>query len=759
MSLDSHRMATARKRYLVAPSPSVLAAALGAGLFLPVATTGLAAENPAPTTPVQLGTFQVEGENPNTQTEETTLSRMPGTVQDTPQMINVISPEVLRQQNVTTLDQALRNVPGITVTIGEGGGGLNGDQFRIRGFDAKDDIYVDGLRDFGVYTRDAFNYESIEVIKGPSSAMFGRGTTGGAINTSSKTPRLEQLVEGTAGVGSGPYYRATGDVNYPITDTIGVRLNAMFQSQELVDRDHVESRRWGIAPSIGFGIDTDTEFSLSYLHQTDERQPDYGVPVVVRPGDEYGRPITEFGVPRSNYYGFDKDRDNSDVDIFTAKFSSTLNEQLNIFSDSRLGIYTRQFTPSPTSCNATCVTNFFDGDPGTVPLVTTGGPGPYAQDTWGMQNITAAVWDGMTGSLRTQIVGGFDLSYQHNKRRSFLYTPSRNTGLPARGLLDPYFNGPYTIGPIVDPTANERLETEGRTYAAFVNARLWLNEQWSVTGGVRLESHNVDHATITQGGVVTAVEANSEMANPKASIIYERNEDQTFYISWARSSVPQGTSIASAPTSVSSTTAGLEPERNEIWEAGAKINFFNGGLGVSTSVFRVQKNNAKELDEFGDVLLQSGEKQRTFGVEVGVSGQLAPGWFITANYTYLDGEILEAFTGTPPLPNTAVIGNPVAFVSKNAASLWTTYDPAMVPGLQVGAGLTYRDGVFLNNTALNKVPFNLSFDALIAYQYENWRFALNGNNLTDRLNYDGLWSNRVIPAVGRNFIFSVSASL
>jgi catecholate siderophore receptor len=83
----------------------------------------------------------------------------------------------------------------------------------------------------------------------------------------------------------------------------------------------------------------------------------------------------------------------------------------------------------------------------------------------------------------------------------------------------------------------------------------------------------------------------------------------------------------------------------------------------------------------------------------------------------------------------------------------------MVPGLQVGAGLTYRDGVFLTNTALNKVPFNLSFDALIAYQYENWRFALNGNNLTDRLNYDGLWSNRVIPAVGRNFIFSVSTSL
>jgi len=745
-----------RRCAAILPSPCVLAAAVSAGLLFPLPAQAQGAATPAGES-VLLGPLRIEDRNANTQTGDNALSRMPGTVQDTPQMINVISPEILRQQNVTTLDQALRNVPGITVTIGEGGGGLNGDQFRIRGFDAKDDIYVDGLRDFGVYTRDSFNYESIEVIKGPSSAMFGRGTTGGAINTNSKTPRSEDFADATAAIGNGSFYRATADVNHAVTGTIGVRLNAMFQSQDMVDRDRVESRRWGIAPSIGFGLDTDTEFTLGYLHQTDERQPDYGVPVVTRPGDAYGRPVTDFGVPRSNYFGFDKDHDNTDVDIFTGKFASTLNDALSIFSDTRLGIYSREFTPSPGSCNATCVTNLFDGDPGTVPLVTMGGPGPYAQDTWGMQNITAALWDTMMGSVRTQFVGGVDLSYQHNKRRSFLYTPSRGS-LPDRELFDPYFVGPYTIGPITNPTSNERLETEGSNYAAFLNARVWFTEQLSLVGGLRFERHNVDHSTITQAGVITTVEANSEMINPKASLVYERNEDQTFYVSWARSSVPQGTSVASAPTSVNSSTAALEPEVNEIWEAGAKINFFEGALGVSASVFQVTKNNAKQVDEFGDLLLQSGERQRTKGLELAVSGEILEGWFINANYTYLDSKILEAFTGTPPLPNAAVIGNGVPFVAKNAFSLWTTYDPAMVPGLQLGVGATYRDSVYLNNTALNKAPYNLTFDALISYAFDNWRISLNGNNLADRLNYDGLWSNRVIPSAGRSFVLTVGAS-
>src|SRR5690348_1454641 len=158
-----------------------------AGVLL-AAAGALIAPARADDAPIVLGPVKVEDANShNNNTHGTGLNVVPTTVQDTPQAINVIDAEQMRQQGVTSLEQALRNVPGITVSIGEGGT-LAGDQFKIRGFDAKDDVYLDGLRDFGAYTRDSFNYEEVQVLKGPSGLMFGRGTTGGAINTLSKSP-------------------------------------------------------------------------------------------------------------------------------------------------------------------------------------------------------------------------------------------------------------------------------------------------------------------------------------------------------------------------------------------------------------------------------------------------------------------------------------------------------------------------------------------------------------------------------------------
>jgi len=191
-----------RKRLLLAAASPIALAAWGAALLMAFPSPARSAEAEADQ-PIELGPLRVEDANANALNRDTGLARLPGSVQDTPQTINVIPQEVLQQQAVTTLDQALRNVAGITMGVGEGGGSFNGDQFRIRGFDAKDDIYIDGLRDFGVYTRDSFNYESVQVLKGPSSLLFGRGTTGGGINVQSKIPLLEDFSAGTASGGSG----------------------------------------------------------------------------------------------------------------------------------------------------------------------------------------------------------------------------------------------------------------------------------------------------------------------------------------------------------------------------------------------------------------------------------------------------------------------------------------------------------------------------------------------------------------------------
>jgi catecholate siderophore receptor len=203
----------------------------------------------------------------------------------------------MRQQAVTTLGDALKNVPGITIAIGEGGT-LAGDQFKINGFDAKDDVYLDGLRDFAAYTRDSFDYEEVQVLQGPSGLMFGRGTVGGAINTISKTPFLGEKYVLHAEGGNGNHVRATADLNYQLSDTAAVRLNMMFTDTGVVDRDLTHSTRWGIAPSIALGLGTDTNFILNWLHQQTAARPDYGIVVASPPNSIYAEPASEFGVPK-----------------------------------------------------------------------------------------------------------------------------------------------------------------------------------------------------------------------------------------------------------------------------------------------------------------------------------------------------------------------------------------------------------------------------------------------------------------------------
>jgi len=292
----------------------------------------------------------------------------------------------LRQQGVTSLEQALRNVPGITIAIGEGGT-LAGDQFKIRGFDAKDDVYLDGLRDFGAYSRDSFNYEEVQVLQGPSGAMFGRGTSGGAINTISKSPFLENKIDFDGYIGNGEYYRALGDVNYVLGDDTAVRVTAMVAHTGVVDRDIVKSDRWGIAPTIGFGLGTDTSFTLSLVHQHDDRIPDYGLVIAQRPGSIIGEPASEYGVPRKTFTAYNTDRDVSTADLITGRFNHRFNEMFTVSSDTRVGIYSRYFQYTTVDrCDFTtgaggtnnCSTVLFGATP-TAALAGIGGGGPYDQ--------------------------------------------------------------------------------------------------------------------------------------------------------------------------------------------------------------------------------------------------------------------------------------------------------------------------------------------------------------------------------------------
>src|SRR5262245_38716460 len=259
-----------------------------------------------------------------------------------PQTIEVIPRAAMEQQAVTTLSDALRNVPGITLQAGEGGGASNtaGDMFNMRGFNASNSLFVDGVRDDGLVSRDVFNLEQVEVFMGPTGSDVGRGTAAGYVNMETKTPHLESAIGGAATVGSGVQRRVTFDVSHrlPLRSSetwlgkSAVRLNALVQDSGVPGRDEVDLSSKGIAPSLALGIGTKTRVTAAaqILHQ--DNVPDYGVP-----GAAWDEPLTPATVlapapvAQSNYYGspaFDYDR--ADQQTYTARVEHDASPRLTL---------------------------------------------------------------------------------------------------------------------------------------------------------------------------------------------------------------------------------------------------------------------------------------------------------------------------------------------------------------------------------------------------------------------------------------------
>lgn len=705
------------------------------------------------------------------------LARMASTVQDIPQVVNVVPRDVLEQQQVTTLEQALRNVPGITVAIGEANGGANGDQFRIRGSTAKNDSYLDGLRDFGVYARDTFNTEKVDVIKGPSSENFGMGSNGGAINSESKLAHLGNAASIEGMIGNGPMNRETADVNRQFGDSTAFRVNLMRQDQDEVDRNGVKSNRWGAALSFAAGLGTPTTWYMNYMHQSNDRTPDYGQPLIGRTSTSVRQPVASaFGVDRANYYGKDTDRDVSSADIFTSLFKHKIDEKTSISNDTRFGYYERMFSSTSPSCDQTCANSYFNTGDGTIVLGSGGGP-RYSQRDFGVENMTTLATAFDTGRLKHDVRFGLDITYETDHRQQYAYLKPDMSGTTTKipgTLLHPNTSSSnYIVG--IDPKGTNDVRDSSLTNVGiFASDRVYFTPHWSVLGSVRWDYYeqSAQLSTLSTGVTSTNVSTTSNFFSPKFSLIWEPTEYQTYYLSygWASTTPWAGSISADAnPLGVNSTTAAsnalrnLDPEKTKTLELGGKIGLLGDRLGLTGALFRTEKNNTYYDDGSGN-FAATGNKERYYGAELGLTGQITQDWTTYLGYMYLHSEITDATTKTN-------IGNPVQGVPTNSATLWTTYDftrllHGSVPGhFMIGGGVTYRDSMYIRDDMMAKVPYSFSLDAMIAYQYKNVRVALNGYNLTNRINYDEYFAGenantaRATPSAGRAVILSVKLSM
>ncbi|MGN6514542.1 MAG: TonB-dependent receptor [Rhizomicrobium sp.] len=706
-------------------------------------------------------------ETVNVTGQRSSLDLVTDKIQNTPQSINVVPLEVMQQQGVATLTDALKNVPGITMNAGEGG--AHGDLVNLRGFSAGDDYFMDGLRDTGLYDRDSFDYESVEVYKGPASTLFGRGSTGGVINQVLKNPQLYPIQDFQITGGTNREARGAADVNYVLGDTSALRVNLMGQINDVAGRPFVHNERWGIAPAIAFGIGTRTAFSLKYLHQTENNVPDYGIPFA------FGKPAP---VPRDTFYGLPSDDHfGANVDVVTGRVDHKINEWLSVSDTARYGRYSfdsRQtaaiygtancFTGGVRYAGAPVCTGAASDQPVTTfnPLYPVAGtpldqifvlrdrPSSMGLTRTAMNNTNLKA-DFDTGLLKHTIVAGVEFDRETADLVRFV---NQDGQIVPVALLDP---DPFETFPGHQITVRQKPNTRTQTFSAYVTDSVDIGEHWSVIGGVRYDNFR---AKFDQdfGATKQHFRHVDEVASPRAAIVYKPTDVASIYFSYGTSYNPSAENL-----SLAASNKDLAPEKDRTYEVGAKTMVLDGLLGLTAAAFDTQMTNARITDPLNPSLQSLEGTERVKGFELGAQGHITDSWEIVAGYTYLDTSAVGlAGPGVKgPIPNTA----------RNQANIWTTYD--FDSGLKLGIGLNYigrreagtDNGTVPGGIIVPKVPGYTTLDGMIAYQVnDHFSLQLNGYNLTDKYYFMNSYftrpnENHTVPGPGRTVLLTASIGL
>src|SRR5580698_2825494 len=582
-----------------------------------------------------------------------TISTYATSLQDTAQNIQVISEQVLNEQAVNNLQDALKNVPGITLNAGEGG--THGDNINLRGFAASDDFFLDGLRDTGFYTRDSFNLDSIEVYKGPASTLFGRGSTGGVVNQVSKTPQLNDFVRGSVVGGTNSELRGTADINYAFADGDAFRFNAMGLKSEVADRDFVENRRWGVAPSITFGIGKPTTLTLEYFHQVQNDVPDYGIPFA------FGRPVP---VPRETYYGLPSDdRTRSRVDVGTALFKSVFNEHLWLTDTARIGNYF--FDSRETAAHYGTA----PPAPGTpLDTVLTFRDRPSVQGTVKtLMNDANLHFLFSTGPVQQHLIAGVELDREEADLTRFA---NQLNAIPGTPILNP---DPFEAFPGHQTQVTQTPDTVTKTASGLLEDIIDFGPQWQATAAVRIDRFNAEFKEpITHAHF----EHTDTIGSPRASLVYKPVPAVSVYASYGTSYDPSAENL-----SLSAKTASLGPEKDKTFEVGAKSMVLGGRLALQAGVFQTTMTNARVGDQTNPTAPQllAGE-ERVRGFEADAIGYLTDELEITAGYTHLQSETVAS-------TDAASVGAPLLNTAPNQANAWLVYE--FRQPFKVGAGVNY----------------------------------------------------------------------
>jgi catecholate siderophore receptor len=669
---------------------------------------------------------------------------------ETPQTIQVIPRALIEEQGATTLTEALRNVPGITLQAGEGGGASNtsGDMFNMRGFSANNSLFVDGVRDDGLIARDVFNLEQIEVFSGPTGADVGRTNAAGYINLTTKTPTVEALQAGTFSVGGGEQLRATVDLNQPLAlgkpgtffGQSAVRVNALWQDGGVAGRDFVERGSKSIAPSIAFGLNTSTRASVSALFVRQENLADYGLPAAAAPDGPLTptTPVPAAPVDQSTYYGSPAfDYDKAEQNSVTVRVEHDVTRSFMLRNQTR-------YNDTERRAVITAIQNPAAYDPATNLVSLSRQANERHNDVF--SNQTTAIARARTGGLRHDLTFGLEVARERQDAPTL-------GGAGTRAPID--LNHPDVFSPVVGMNiAPTGALAEGRTdtVALYVFDGVDLGSRLRASGGVRVERYDTSSHAVAATGAITDLSGEGTLVSGKAGLVYRLSDAGNVYASYGTSLTPPGSAnFQLNAAAANQNNPNVDPQESTNYEVGTKWNLGGGRLLLSGAYFYTLNENVIFVVDASAVppIFNQDDGQRVAGLAFSAIGRLTPRWDVNLSLQYLDSELRTQ--------NAANNGRRLVLTPEMSGTVWTTY--RLARDIRIGGGLRYTDPVFVNAANTIRVPRNTVVDALIEAPISRQLVVrVNVYNLTDEDYIRNINNNggRYNPGTPRSFLLSTA---
>jgi len=644
---------------------------------------------------------------------------------DVPQSVLAVSQQEISEQAVSSMQDVLRNVPGITINAGEGG--AHGDSVNLRGISVPDSFFLDGLRDIGLYQRDTFDKEAVEVLLGPSSVLFGRGSTAGVINQVTKQATLTPMESASLEIGTAGTERATADVDFAIGDDAAARINLMGQRFGVADRDDVLNKSYGVAPTLAFGINAPTTLTLSYLHQSEDDIPDYGIPFID------GSPAH---VNRRSYYGLvNYDRTKNDVDVGTVSLEHRFNDHVSLIDSVRYGHYDYTYLLSAPHLDD----DFTEPPPPGTPLadIVIYRDQPSSAGTEEeLVDRTDLTTRFETAGVSHTLITGIELSREISDITKYI---NGIDVIPPTPLLNPvaYYFPPTALD--VDTLPH----THGNDVSFSAMDSMRLSAQWDLDAGLRWDRFNSYYSEATTG---SAYSRDDTELSPRAAVVFKPDAWQSYYASFGSSYNPAIEYLTLAPSSAS-----LSPEKDYTTEVGMKLDFLDHALTVTGAAFDTLLANARLADPDDPTVQQQPFDQRVLGLEVGASGYITNQFEVLASYTHLDDRISAS---TDPLAE----GKRVPNIPNDSASLWLTWEPGRT--WKVGGGAIYMGQRYADTYNTAGVPSYFVLNAMLSCRVNpHFDLQLNLNNIADKLYYKGIYytevdENHAVPGPGRTLLLT-----